>query len=208
MLNKKFFTILYLLLVSCSSFAVNGNINNSSRNLLEVLHWDQRYEVNRVKDLEYILGNIDGPSVQNLNDAQKKSLLITIRKTILDQMMKDKDTYKVYMIEQYNKSFTMDELESLIQYYNTPVMQLVINSQLKNKEITIDEINMELLKAKSKDQQIVEWFRNSYLNIRYQRFQEKVNPIVNKMIANRMETVIEATLIRLPELVTYLNNTK
>ena len=175
-------------------------IGNYSRQLLDIQKWDQTYEKQRQKDINYLLGNINDKSLTNLNAAQKEQLIILMKNMAINQLLKDKDYFKGYLINQYSSAFTQDELNSLIEYYNTDLMQMIIKAKLNNTEIKIEEINIKLNSQTAPDKKITEWFNNSYLNDRYTRFQEVTAPKLNKMIYERTKDVLKAIFNKIPDL--------
>ena len=206
MKNKIFFCYILVILVffkgsnSCLA-EVPGQISNYSRDLLTVLKWDLKYDQERKKDVEFLLGSIDGPLVQNLDNEQKAQAIASMRAAVLKKMIEDREQFKTYLLSQYNQFFTLDELEKLKAYFKTDLMQMIVQSQIDKKEVGIDEINHKLLSANGEDQEIIKWFRDSYLNARFIRFQENVNPRINKMIAERMQEVLALAIKQIPNLV-------
>ncbi len=195
--------ILLLLLLS-SNLAFSSSyeyIGNYSRKLLDTLKWDQIYELNRKKDITYLFGNINGAAVQALTLEQKNILIQTMQDAALKQLMADKDYFKNYLLEQYNQFFTLDELKKLTAYYNTSVMQMVINAQLTKKPFTVEQIEDKLLSANNDDEAAIKQMRNSYLKARFTRFKEKMDPQINEMIYNRTKEVIDAVIKKIPDFV-------
>lgn len=173
---------------------------NYARQLLDIQKWDQTYEKQRQKDINYLLGNINDNSLTNLTAAQKEQLISLMKNMAINQLLKDKDYFKGYLINQYSSAFTQDELNSLIEYYNTDLMQMIVNAKLNNTEIKIEEINIKLNSQTIPNKKITEWFNNSYLNDRYARFQEATAPKLNKMIYERTKDVLKAVFNKIPDL--------
>jgi hypothetical protein len=170
-------------------------IDNYSRELLKILEWDTTYRENRTKDIEYLLGSLDGEKVNNLTKEQKEQILQSMRDATLKQILNDTNHFKNHLLKQYNTFFTLDEIRMLIAYFKTELMQTVIKSQIDYKKISIEEISYKLNSAKESDKIIIEEFRNSYLNERYIRFQKKVTPALNEMIYKRLEEILGAVLV-------------
>ncbi len=194
---------LLILLTTNISLAVNTNLHvgNVSRELLTVLKWDERYEQERQKDVSYLLSSIDGALLQGFTSEQKEQVIFSMRNAVLNQLLADKDNFKNYLLNQYNQFFTADEMISLVKYFKTAVMQMVIQSQVDHKQLVVEQINYKLNTAGRLDKEIIEKFRDSYLNARYARFQEKVNPLVNKMIFERLKEILALAIVKLPDLI-------
>lgn len=209
MLKKSYYFAILLVLVSNVAFAAknyNRYIGNYSRELLDVLQWEKKYEADRKMDINYLFGNIDGDIVNNLSEIQKQQLTQLLRKSVFNQMIEDRDEFKDYLIKQYNKFFTIDEIERLISYYKTAVLQVGINAKINRTPFTINEINQKILQAKETDREIIGWFRDSYLNNRYTRFIEKVTPKLNNMIIERLKIIIDINIKNIPNLVEYIKS--
>ena len=192
-----------MLLIANVSLAASANkyIGNSSRELLTALKWDERYEQERKKDTDYLLGNIDGDLLKGFTPEQKEQVLLSMRNAVLNQLLTDKDSFKNYLLDQYNQFFTIDEIGKLAAYFKTAVMQMVIQSQIDQKQLVIEQINHKLDTASGAEKEVMKQFRDSYLNTRYARFQEKIKPILNKMIFERLKEVLAVAMVKLPDLI-------
>jgi|GEM_PF-3995918 len=207
MLNKtKIFTVFFLAFVIFApvkkSCAVENTalISNYARKLLDIQNWDAMYEKQRKKDINYLIGNIANNSLTNLSTEQKNKIVTMMRGMAIKQLLQDKAYFKGYLINQYSKSFTQDELIKLIEYFKTSLMQMMINARLENTEFTIEEINTKLTSQTVADQNITQWFNGSYLNARYSRFQEDITPKANKMIYERTKDILKAVFNKTSEL--------
>jgi hypothetical protein len=207
MLNKtKIFTVFFLAFVIFTpvkkSCAVENAalISNYARKLLDIQNWDAMYEKQRKKDINYLIGNIANNSLTNLSTEQKNKIVTMMRGMAIKQLLQDKAYFKGYLINQYSKSFTQDELIKLIEYFKTSLMQMMINARLENTEFTIEEINTKLTSQTVADQNITQWFNGSYLNARYSRFQEDITPKANKMIYERTKDILKAVFNKTSEL--------
>ena len=205
--NKKKYLYIFVFILSllANSFAfAAGSIAipaNYARKLLNIQQWDAMYEAERQKDINYLLGNINDTSLRNLTAQQKDQVIIMMRTLAINQLNKDKDYFKGEVIEQYSKAFTIDELTKLIEYFQTNVMQMMIQSKLDHKEIKIDDLNIALTSQTGADQNIIQWFSGSYLNTRYARFQEDLTAKINKMIYERTKQTLGAIFKEIPVLV-------
>ena len=183
-----------------------GYINKSSR-LLDVLKWDISYEEERKRDATYLLGNIDGNEVKDLTAQQKKQVITLLQEVVITQISKDKMYFREYLMNQYNQFFTADELEKLIQYFNTKLMQTIIDARIK-KDKTVINIQQMLIDSKEEERKVIDSMTNSYLYIRYSRFQEKISPIMQKMILERFKAVLEFALGQIPKLIDDVKNNR
>jgi hypothetical protein len=127
---------------------------------------------------------------------------------MLKQIIADKDIFKNELIKQYNQFFTRDEFDKLIMYYNTQMMQKLIQAKLDNKSISTEDLIKETSIVSEEDKRAMDSYRDSYLIARFSRFQEKVNPIINKMIADRIEKIYSAVMAKLPELIAKVQSIK
>ncbi len=210
-MQRKFYhSLIFTLFLFCANSAIAGyavkNVNNYSSKFLTVIKWDQKYEMDRKTDIDYLLGSVNSTELNGLNDQQKKEVVTLMRSMALSQMIKDRDYFKNYLLDQYNKFFTIDELQKLIAYYQTEIMQMGIDAKLSNTQISIEEINERLLNSKVSDKKIIEWFRDSYLNARYSRFLETINPKLNSMIVERLKVVLDMVITKIPEIVKYVKD--
>jgi hypothetical protein len=203
--NYKFlysFLCLFCFIFSNSALAKDDPLllGNYARQLLDIQKWDETYEKQRNKDINYLLGNISEKSLTNLTAAQKDQLISLMRNMAINQLLKDKSYFKGYLINQYSSAFTQDEFNSLIAYNNTDLMKMIITAKLNNTELKIEEINIKLNSQTAADKKITEWFNNSYLNDRYARFQEVMTPKLNKMIYERTKDILKAVFNQMPDL--------
>ncbi len=212
MQRKFYYSLIFTLLLFGANSAIAGYttkfIGNYSNKFLTVIQWNKKYDVDRKTDIDYLLGSVNSAELNGLSDQQKKEVVTLMRSMALNQMIKDRDYFKNYLLDQYNKFFTADELEKLIAYYQTEIMQMTINAKLNQTKITIEEINEKLLNSSVSDKKIIEWFRNSYLNSRYTRFLETINPNLNKMIVERLKIVLDMAIKKIPEIVKYVKDNK
>lgn len=199
---------LIILAITKVSNAVPAKINiaNSSYQLLKTLRWDDQYEEQRKKDINYLFGSIDGAQFQGLSALQKEQVLLSIRNAILKQLLLDKDAFKEELLNQYNQFFTADELLKLTMYFKTKVMQMLIQAKIEQKEVKIEEIVKEMSMAGVKDQQAFESYRGTYLEARYQRFQEKIDPMMKKLFVDRIKEISVIVLAQLPQLIKEVTN--
>ena len=201
--------IIFLFFSSISSAsAPRMPANNYAAQLLKVVKWGEEYEKSRKKDVEYLFGEISGDKVKDLTSEQKTQVILSIRNAMLKQIIADKDIFKNELIKQYNQFFTRDELDKLIMYYNTQMMQKLIQAKLDNKSISTEDLVKETSVVSEADKKAMDSYRDSYLIARFSRFQEKVNPIINKMIADRIEKIYSAVIAKLPELITKVQSIK
>ena len=212
MQRKFYYSLIFTLFLFSANLSLAGyavkSAGNYSNKFLTVIQWDKKYDLDRKTDIDYLLGSVNSPELNGLNDQQKKELVILMQTMTLNQMIKDREYFKNYLLDQYTKFFTIDELQKLINYYQTDLMQMVINAKLDQKKITIEEINDKLLKSSVPDKSIIEWFRNSYLNARYSRFLENINPKLNNMIAQRLKEVLDMVIKKIPEIARYVKDSQ
>ena len=126
----------------------------------------------------------------------------------IKQLTEDRQYFRTYLIEQYSQFFTTDELDRLIKYFNTELMQMVINAKVNKSAMDIKDIKAKLNSGKNDDKDTISSMTSSYLHTRYSRFQEKINPIIAKMIAERMKTVLDSVIEKIPELTKYVQDKK
>ncbi len=196
--------LIFILLISGSASAAtkyNMNINNYSRQLLKILKWDDRYEQDRNKDVNYLLGNISGEKLKDLTSIEKEQVILSMRQSVFEQMMKEKETFRNYLLTQYNQFFTADELGKLIAYFKTSMMQMIVSAQIERKQLTIEDINKALKSSDPLEKNAIERYADSYLSARYNRFQEKVTTQMNDMIYARLQEVLTIAVNKLPELI-------
>jgi hypothetical protein len=199
--------ILFLLVTLSANLAFGYSnadkkyVDNTSRQLLKTIKWDQQYDIERQKDVNYLFGSISGELFKNLTPEQKALILESMKASTLKQILGDRDLFKNYILSQYNQFFTTDELNTLTKYFQTKVMQMVIQSQIDQKQLSSEDISMKLALAPPQDQVIIDQLRDSYLNARYTRFQEKIQPKVNEMIYKRMQEILKQVLNNLPNLI-------
>ena len=197
--------MIVILLNPCLSYGGLGHIDNYSNKLLNILQWNKQYDQDRKNEVEYLLGTVDGDLVVTLNEAEKTILINWLQQMAINQLTKDREFFRNYLRAQYNQFFTTDELAKLIRYFETDVMQLVIQAQVDHKKLTIKEIEDKLVQKKRDGETVIEWFRGSYLNNRYLRFQESITPKMNKMIAERLKIIFASSMNKIPELITHIN---
>lgn len=202
--NKNFVFLLYLIIgLLIDGFAIAAEsqrgANNYSRRLLTVMRWDERYEQERKADVEYLLGNINGDIVKGLTAAQKDQVLASMRNAVYKKMLDEKNNFRNYLLIQYNQFFTMDELQVLLAYYSTDMMQMIIKAQLDQKQLTIEDIKKTIDYAKPVDQKAIKNFDDSYLRTRNARFQEKANKLLNDLIYKKLKEIIDLAYSKLPE---------
>ena len=182
---------------------VKEYIGNFSRQFLDITKWNDKYDAERKRDAVAILDKIDGPLLVNLSDGQKKQVVEWMRMMLVNQLSKDREFFKNFLLTQFNKFFTIDELQTLIAYYKTDLMQMVIQASIEYKEVTVNDINKILEVMSAGDKQIIESFGSSYLSRRYDRFQESNNPEVSKIIYERTKEILYLIMKRVPELIKY-----
>jgi hypothetical protein len=182
--------------------------DNYASQLLKVVKWDEEFEKSRKIDIEYLFGTISGDKVKDLTQEQRTQVILSIRNAMLKQIIADKDIFKNELIKQYNQFFTRDEFDKLIMYYNTQMMQKLIQAKLDNKSISTEDLIKETSIVSEEDKRAMDSYRDSYLIARFSRFQEKVNPIINKMIADRIEKIYSAVMAKLPELIAKVQSIK
>jgi hypothetical protein len=208
LVNNKFIFVIFSVLLTLiglkTAMAVKTAppiLGNYARQLLDVQHWDEMYESERQKDVNYLLGSIDEKSLPNLNEQQKDQVVSMMRSMAITQLLKDKSYFKGYLIEQYTHAFTQDEFMKLIDYFKTDLMQTMIKAKIDHQEIKIEELNFKLTSQTPPDKKITDWFNGSYLNARYARFQEDITPKLNTMIYERSKQVLTAVFNEIPVLV-------
>lgn len=199
-----------LCLIYGNTIYANEQINkgplSESERLLNVLKWDELYKTERERDVAYLLGNIDGESLQGLTPDQKKKLALLIQNIVIEQMLKEKIYIKSYLMMQYNQFFTPDELGKLIQYFNTELMQMIIDARIAHTNLSMIDIRAKIINGKGDDKKIISSVTNSYLYIRYYRFQEKIVPLVQEKIVNQLKIALSYALDQIPSLVENLRN--
>lgn len=188
-----------------ASYKNKGPLSKTDR-LLEVLKWDKLYEVERKKDITYLFGNIEGEELNGLTAEQKKEVIVLMQNIAIEQMTKSKPLIRGLLSSNYNQFFTPDELNKLIQYFNTELMQMIINSRINNTAFTTKEIQDQILSGKASDKQIISSMGNSYLHVRYSRFQEKISPLVKKIIVDQLKISLSYALEQIPTLIKTIKN--
>lgn len=179
----------------------NYNLSNQANDLLKTLSWEKFFKFERNKDVTYLLGSIDGPLLQELTIEQKTQIIASMRDAVLKQIFIDMPYFKNYLVGKYIEFFSLDELTKLNQYFRTELMQTVITSQLDGKKITAEELLLKIDKSNEQDKKIIENFRESYLRLRYIRFDEKIMPEINKMIFNRMKEILSVVFKEVPNFI-------
>lgn len=174
---------------------------NHARKLLDLQQWDKAYKNAREKEMSYLLGSINDNSLQNLSADQKKQVIIIMRKMVVNQLEKDRSFFKDYLLKQYSKSFDQDELVKLINYYKTPTMQMMIDSKVKYKKVSLDELTDKLETQPRIDKDAMDKYMGGYLKLRYDAFLKKVNPEINKMIYEREQQILGLVFKQLPQIV-------
>ena len=216
------YIILSLLFCFASTTALAKTINKASKSspikkefagvksnkLLDILKWNELYDLERKKDITYLLGAVDGQTLSNLTPEQKKQIIVLMQDLAIKQLTEDRQYFRTYLIEQYSQFFTTDELDRLIKYFNTELMQMVINAKVNKSAMDIKDIKAKLNSGKNDDKDTISSMTSSYLHTRYSRFQEKINPIIAKMIAERMKTVLDSVIEKIPELTKYVQDKK
>lgn len=209
---KNKLSIFILILVQLYSFVAVGKTNNiqakiqaklinNTRELLKIQNWEESYKSEREKDIKFLLGSIGNDSLNNLTANQKVEVIEIMQKFAIDQLTKDQSYFKDYTINEYTKSFTADEVQKLVDYFNTKLMQMMIKSKIERKEIKMEEINDIIGKSSPEDKKAIENFSSSYLSQRYSRFQDHLNSTLNKMIYERTQQVLLAIFKSIPEIV-------
>ena len=182
------------------------SIDKAAQLLLDASKWEAVYDKERKRDVKYLLGTIDGKVFEGLNEEQKQQVRLLMQAKAMDQMEKDRAYFKKYLIGQYAQFFTIDEIETLTKYFNTELIQTGVSAKLENDNLTKGEIKDKLIHAKEKDKKSIESFSGSYLYTRYFRFQDKIKPLLDKMIVDRLKTVLDNVIAVIPELVEYNKN--
>lgn len=206
MYRKHYSIFLFIVLLFGSlAFGVDGNsqpaknTGNDSRKLLKIIKWDERYEIERKTDVNYLIGDIEGESVEGLTDFQKEQVMVAMRNAVYKKMLEEKSNFKNYLLIQYDQFFTADEMRKLVAYYSTELMQMIINSQLEQKQLDLEDIKKAIDYANPVDEKAINNFDNSYLRTRNARFQEKVGKLMNDMIYKKLKEVIDLAYLKLPE---------
>lgn len=205
---------LFILLIASGALASDlyssdtRDINNYSRQLITIMKWDLKYDKAREKDVNYLLGNINGEALNGLTDVEKEQVLSSMRAAVLKQMVSEKEYFRNLLLQQYDQFFTIDELEKLISYFRTDLMKMVVQSQIDQKQLTVEDINKAIYSSGALDRRSIEWFRESYLNTRNNRFQEKSNKVMNDAIYKRMGEVLEIAMKKLPETIALIKSKK
>ncbi len=199
-----------LCLIFSNNIYANEKLNkgplSESERLLEVLKWDELYKAERERDVTYLLSNLDGPDLQGLTLDQKKKLSLLLQNIVVEQMLKEKIYIKSYLMMQYNEYFTIDELGQLIKYFNTELMQMIIDARIAHTNLSMVDIRTKIINGKGDDKKVISSVANSYLYTRYYRFQEKIVPLIQEKIVNQLKTALSYALNQIPSLVNNIKN--
>lgn len=186
---------------SKAKIEANAKVINLSRELLKVQKWDENYKFEREKDIKYLLGSIDNNSLGNLSFAQKNQVIIIMQNFAIAQLSKDENFFKNYTIEQYTNFFTPDEMQKIVAYFKTKLMQKMIEAKINRKEITLKEMDEILAKSTPEDLLAINNFSSTYLIQRYSRFQENLSSKLNAMIFERTKEILKAIFNSLPNII-------
>ena len=186
---------------SKAKIEANAKVINLSRELLKVQKWDENYKFEREKDIKYLLGSIDNNSLGNLSFAQKNQVIIIMQNFAIAQLSKDENFFKNYTIEQYTNFFTPDEMQKIVAYFKTKLMQKMIEAKINRKEITLKEMDEILAKSTPEDLLAINNFSSTYLSQRYSRFQENLSSKLNAMIFERTKEILKAIFNSLPNII-------
>lgn len=219
MINIKAKNIYYICLMLfpllCLIFTINANAISEQKNkgplskpekLLNILKWEDLYKAERKRDVAYLLGSIDGNDLQGLTLDQKRIITISLQNIVIEQMLEDKIYLKKYLITQYGQFFTPDELNKLIQYFNTELMQMIIGARITQTSLSPAEIRNKIISSNRDDKKIISSMANSYLYNRYQRFQQKVAPLVQEKIVTQFKAALSYAFDQIPLLVENIKN--
>ena len=88
------------------------------------------------------------------------------------------------------------------------LMKMIIQSQIDQKQLTVEDINKAIYSSGALDRRSIEWFRDSYLSTRNNRFQEQSNKAMNDAIYKRMGEVLEIAMKKLPETINLVRSRK
>lgn len=211
--------VFYLLLLPLICFSqiaaarttsVSGKepLSAKANRLLNILKWNDLYDQERKRDIDYILGDFGGEAVKDLSVEQRKKLVKLMQDRVFAQLKEDRKYFRKFLQNQYAKFFTADELNKLIRYYKTDLMQMVLDKKINGEALTADEIRVKISRSNDENKAIITMMTSSYLNARYGRFLEKTDPLLAKMIVDRFKEVLDAVFKQLPELILYVKNIK
>jgi hypothetical protein len=175
--------------------------------LLELVHWDEDYQIAREKDVDIIFDNIDQAALlRNISDDHRRTIISLLKKQMINQLIQDRDFFKKELVKQYMEFFTPDELATLTQYFRTSLMQAMIMAKATNKTITRAEIEDKFQNLNPEEEQVVNAFNRTYLKARFERFQEKMALYIGEKVKNRMQQIFDAEIKSLPETIANYNN--
>lgn len=183
-------------------------LSAKANRLLNVLKWNDLYDQGRKKDLSYILSDFGGEAVKDLSLEQRKQLAKIMQDKIFAQLQEDRKYFRKFLQNQYVKFFTADELNKLVRYFKTDLMQMVLDKKIKGEPLTADEIRVKISRSNDENKAIISMMTSSYLHARYSRFLEKTDPLLAKMIVDRFKEVLDSVFKQLPELILYVKNIK
>lgn len=189
-----------------SKIKVVMSSTGEANDLLNALKWNLAYDKKRTQEIKALLKSVDGEALKGLTDEQKNQVLISMQDMAIKQIIDDREYFRRYLISQYVEFFTPDELVSLTKYYNTDMMQMVLNIKLEGKAVDIAKIKAELADIKPQEKKNIENVESSYLYTRYLRFQEKVKPKLDRMIVDRLKEVFGFVINEIPEIVDHVKN--
>jgi hypothetical protein len=181
-------------------------LSAKANRLLNILKWNDLYDKERKRDIDYILGDFGGEAVKDLSIEQRKQLLKLMQDRVFAQLQEDRKYFRKFLQNQYVKFFTADELNKLIRYFKTDLMQMVLDKKIKGEPLTANEIRIKISKSNDENKTIISMMTNSYLHARYGRFLEKTDPLLAKMIVDRFKEVLDAVFKQLPELILYVKS--
>lgn len=183
---------------------VKTSNTSASYDLLRALKWNIAYEKARAQEVKSLLKDINGPALEGLKDEQKKQVLLIMQDVVTKQILEDRDFFRKYLVEQYSEFFTFDELFKLTKYFETALMQMVINAKLESKALTYEQAKTKLKEMNPEERKKIEDMEGSYLYMRYTRFQEKIKPKINQMIADRLKEILGFVIDKMPEIINHV----
>jgi len=205
---NNFIAIIFLFVPCLGNAYIGSNLDNYSSQFLAVSRWDEQFDKDRIRDVNYLVGGVNGPLLEDLNAKQKGQISVWIREMAIRQLIRDRQEYRKYLVSEYSKFFILDELDKLTNYFKTELMQFIIQARINHKELTIQEIEEKIVNANNLDKVTIDSFTSSYLNSRYLRFQQSISERMDKMLIERYKIVMAAIMKRLPELIAYVKENK
>lgn len=187
---------------------ISASPTGVANELLMAQRWDASYNAAREREIRYLISGIDGPALDGLSKEQRKQVLEIIQNIIIKQMLDDREYFRRELITQYAQFFTSDELYTLIKYFNTSLIQMVVDRRISGVGLTRKDVKDQLLETKSVELKQVEDVGGTYLFTRYVRFQEKSKQIIDRMIVDRLKEVMGYVLNHIPDIVDHVSKNR